>query len=116
MKGDKVVEGEADVKENDENEAEDDDSSEKEVRPTGSTIPFLVVTSEPDVVQIVHYTRCNECKVRRPLTSNFRHGLRHEFRMNRKRSSQARVGSVSSVPTITSAASAIKKLNTITAC
>ena len=77
IKGDKVIEEEAaDVKENDENEAEDNDSSsEMRVNPAETTIPVFS-PSEPDVTPVVHSgVRCDGCNVLYFLTSHFTHYL-----------------------------------------
>ena len=76
IKGDKVIEEEADVKENDENEAEDNDSSSgMRVNPAETTIPALA-PSEPDVVPVAHSgVWCDGCNVLQFLTSDFRHHL-----------------------------------------
>ena len=76
IKGDKVIEEEADVKENGENEAEDNDSSSGiRVNPAETTIPIFS-PSEPDVTPVAHSgVRCDRCNVLYFLTSHFRHYL-----------------------------------------
>ena len=88
------------------------------VEPTELTLPNPVIT-EPDVVPVVHRgVSCDGCGVCTSLRSDCfrRWSDYYGLGIHRKNPSQAHVGSVSSVPAITSATSAIRKLNTITAC
>ena len=88
------------------------------VNPTDLTLPNRM-TTEPDVVPVVHRgVSCDGCGVCTSLRSDCfrRWSDYYGLGIHRKVPSQAHVGSVSSVMTMTSAASAIIQLNTITAC
>ena len=88
------------------------------VNPTDLTLPNRK-TTEPDVVPVVHRgVSCDGCGVCTSLRSDCfrRWSDYYGLGIHRKIPSQAHVGSVSSVMTMTSAASAIIQLNTITAC
>ena len=88
------------------------------VRPTEITLPNPVFT-EPDVVPFVHSDiECDGCGVCTSLRSDCfrRWSDYYGLGIHRKVPSQAHVGSVSSVSAMTSAASAIRQLNTITEC
>ena len=88
------------------------------VNPTDLTLPNRM-TTEPDVVPVVHSDIvCDGCRVCTSLRSDCfrRWSDYYGLGTHRKIPSQAHVGSVSSVMTMTSAASAIIQLNTITAC
>ena len=88
------------------------------VNPTDLTLPNRM-TTEPDVVPVVHSDiECDGCGVCTSLRSDCfrRWSDYYGLGIHRKVPSQAHVGSVSSVMTMTSAASAIIQLNTITAC
>ena len=88
------------------------------VRPTELTLPDPE-TTEPDVVPVVHRgVSCDGCGVCTSLRSDCfrRWSDYYGLGIHRKVPSQAHVGSVSSVMTMTSAASAIRQLNTITVC
>ena len=88
------------------------------VRSTEITLPNPVFT-EPDVVPVLHSDiECDGCGVCTSLRSDcfLRWSDYYGLGIHRKVPSQAHVGSVSSVMTMTSAASAIIQLNTITAC
>ena len=75
-KGDHAIKEEADVKDYDENEAEDNgSSSEMRVNPAETTIPDLALF-EPDVTPVAHSgVWCDRCNVLHFLTSDFRHRL-----------------------------------------
>ena len=88
------------------------------VNPTDLTLPNRM-TTEPDVVPVVHRgVSCDGCGVCTSLRSDCfrRWSDYYGLGIHRKVPSQAHVGSVSSVSFMISAASAIRQLNTITAC
>ena len=88
------------------------------VKPTELTLPNRMTTG-PGVVPVEHSgIRCDGCRVCTSLRSDclLRWSDYYGLGIHRKVPSQAHVGSVSSVMTMTSAASAIIQLNTITAC
>ena len=88
------------------------------VRPTELTLPNRV-TTEPDVVPVVHSgIRCDGCRVCTSLRSDclLRWSDYYGLGIFRKRPLQARVGCVPSAMTMIYVASAIRQLTTITAC
>ena len=88
------------------------------VKPTELTLPNPV-TTEPDVVPVVHSgIGCNVCRVCTSLRSDCfrRWSDYYSFGTHRKTPSQAHVGSVSSAMTMICVTSVIRQLATITAC
>ena len=88
------------------------------VKPTELTLPNRV-TTEPDVVPVVHSRiRCDGCRVCTSLRSDclLRWSDYCGLGIVRKRPLHARVGSVSSAMIMIYVASAIRQLTTITAC
>ena len=104
-KGTRKVEGEA-------------SPSKKEVKPTEPTVPARII-SELDVVPAVHTgVKCNACGVCSPLRSDcFRGGSDcYGLGTYRNITSQAHGGGVEYVWSMISATSAIRRLDTNTAC
>ena len=88
------------------------------VNPTDLTLPNRM-TTDPDVVPVVHRgVSCDGCGVCTSLRSDCfrRWSDYYGLGIHRKVPSQAHVGSVSSAMNMIYVASAIRQLNTITAC